>query len=80
MPVIEKKKLVGVISLTDIVRTSPGMIELLEYREKMKREPIRIKEKYTSGICDVCGNYSDHLEYINGMWVCEDCKESMELD
>ncbi len=79
LPVIEKGKVVGVISLTDIARTSPEMLELLEYRLKMKEEPIVIREKYTSGICDVCGNYSERLENINGQWVCESCKEEMEI-
>ncbi len=78
MPVIKKGRVVGVISLTDIARTSPAMLELLEYRRKMKTQPIVIREKYTSGICDICGNYSDRLEYVNGQWICESCKETEE--
>jgi len=80
LPVIANGKVVGVISLTDIARASPEMVDLLERRLQMKEEPIVIKEKYTSGICDLCGNYSDRLEYINGQWICEDCKESLGIE
>ncbi|MFH1364322.1 MAG: hypothetical protein ABIH52_01570, partial [Candidatus Aenigmatarchaeota archaeon] len=25
------------------------------------------------GICDECGEYSDHLELLNGEWICKEC-------
>ena len=78
LPVIDKGKIVGIISLSDIARASPEMIELLEYRLKMKETPIEIKEKRMSGICDACGNYSEELEYANGQWLCEDCREALK--
>lgn len=78
LPVIDNGKLVGVISLTDIARASPEMMYLLEYRLKMKERPFMIKEKYTSGICEMCGNYSDRLEYITNQWICESCKDQLE--
>jgi CBS domain-containing protein len=77
LPVLKKGKIVGIISLSDIARASPEMMYLLEYRLKMKERPIEIREKYTSGICEVCGNFSDKLEYINNQWVCETCKDEM---
>ena len=80
LPVIENRKVVGVISLTDIARASPEMVDLLERRLQMKEEPIVIREKYTSGICDLCGNYSDRLEYVNGQWICRNCKESLGIE
>jgi CBS domain-containing protein len=77
LPVIDQGKLVGVISLTDIARTSPEMLDLLEYRLKMKERPFMIRERYTVGICDMCGNYSERLENINDQWVCENCKDQL---
>ena len=35
LPVVEKGKVVGIISLSDIAKTSPEMLDLLEYRLKM---------------------------------------------
>lgn len=78
LPVIEGTKLVGVISLTDIARTSPEMLDLLEYRLKMKEFPFEIKEEFTSGICESCGNYSSDLKNKDNSWLCESCRELEE--
>jgi CBS domain-containing protein len=80
LPVIKNGRAVGVISLSDIARASPEMIYLLEYRLKMKEMPVEIKEKYTSGICEICGNFSDRLEYINDQWICESCKDELAAE
>lgn len=75
LPVVEGEKVVGLISMSDIARTSPEMLDLLEYRLKMKEEPVEIKEKETSGICDNCGNYNEHLIAADDQWLCENCKD-----
>ncbi|MEM5844334.1 MAG: CBS domain-containing protein [Candidatus Aenigmatarchaeota archaeon] len=80
LPVVENGKVVGVLSLTDIAKTSPEMLDLLEYRLRMREEPFGIKEKFTSGICENCGNYSERLTEVNNQWVCEDCKDELESE
>lgn len=79
LPVVSNGKIVGLISLTDIARTSPEMVDLLEYRLKMKVAPFGIKEKTTMGICDDCDNFSESLQNIEGEWVCDDCREEREV-
>ena len=79
LPVVSNGRLVGVLSLTDIARTSPEMLDLLEYRLKMKEKPFEIKEKIALGICDSCDNFSEDLQNINGDWICEDCREEKEI-
>jgi CBS domain-containing protein len=76
--VIDNGKLIGIISLSDIARTSPEMIDLLEYKLKMREMPTEIRERFTSGICDSCGNYNDDLRNLNGQWLCESCREEVE--
>lgn len=78
LPVVDNRKLVGIISLSDIAKTSPEMLDLLEYRMKMRTAEPEIKENFTSGICDSCGNYNDDLKNTNGQWLCEDCREELE--
>ena len=78
LPVMSNGKLVGIISLSDIARSSPEMIDLLEYKLSMKEMPTEIKERSTSGICDLCGNYSDDLKNVDGQWVCDDDREEAE--
>jgi len=80
LPVVEGGKVVGVLSLTDIARTSPEMLDLLEYRLKMKEAPFEIKEKVTSGVCDNCGNYSQDLENVNDQWLCESCRDELKAE
>ncbi|MEM5852877.1 MAG: CBS domain-containing protein [Candidatus Aenigmatarchaeota archaeon] len=78
LPVVFNGKLIGIISLSDIAKTSPEMLDLLEYRLRMKSYEPEIKEKFTSGICDSCDNYSDDLRNVNGQWLCENCREELE--
>lgn len=80
LPVVENGKVIGLLSLTDIARTSPEMLDLLEYRIRMREEPFEIKETFTSGICDNCGNYSEHLTEVNDRWLCEACKDELESE
>ena len=75
--VVRKGKLAGIISLSDIARTSPEMLDLLEYKIKMKEFMPSIEEEFTSGICEVCGNYSEDLKYMNEQWLCESCREEV---
>ncbi len=77
LPVIDEGKIVGVISLTDIARTSPEMLDLLEYRLKMKETPPEITEEHTAGICDSCDDYVEDVKRVNDKWLCEDCREDL---
>lgn len=79
LPVVSGGKLVGIVSLSDIARTSPEMLDLLEYRLRMKEAPFGIREEFTSGICDSCGNYYEDLKKINDQWLCESCREELEI-
>jgi len=81
LPVVDKNKVVGVLSLTDIARSSPEMYYLLEYRQEMKKHPFVIREKSTSGVCDSCGNYSDQLRQTpDNRWLCETCCDELESE
>jgi prevent-host-death family protein len=78
LAVVENKKLIGVVSLSDIARSSPEVIDLLEFKLRSKEMPVGIKEKTTVGICENCDNYSADLQNINGQWICESCREEAE--
>ena len=79
LPVIDKGKVCGVISLTDIARSSPDMAYILEYRREMKKQPFDIHGQVTSGVCESCGNFSEHLEQTaESGWICETCRDEKE--
>jgi signal-transduction protein with cAMP-binding, CBS, and nucleotidyltransferase domain len=75
LPVISKGKIVGIITNTDIARACPEMMDILNYRLKMRTELPTIKETSTSGLCEVCGGYSDDLQFVDDQWVCANCRE-----
>jgi signal-transduction protein with cAMP-binding, CBS, and nucleotidyltransferase domain len=75
LPVISKGKIVGIITNTDIARACPEMLDILNYRLKMRSEPPSIKETSTSGLCEECGGYSNALQFVDDQWICENCRE-----
>jgi len=73
LPVVnDKGKLIGIIGETDIVRISPGLYEII--REKTELEDFSASE-FTSGNCEICGNYSETLKKSSGKLACEECIE-----
>jgi len=75
LPVVSKGKILGIITNTDIARASPEMMDILNYRLKMKSELPTIKETSTSGLCEICGGYSNDLQFADDQWICENCRE-----
>ena len=77
LPVIKDGKLGGIISDREIAKISPSLIEILRERllldENQGPEDEHIDR--TSGICELCGNFYEDLQQIDGKWVCETCKE-----
>lgn len=76
VPVVKKGKIVGIVSHTDIARAYPMALDLLTTRLKMREYQPSIEESSTSGICEVCGNYSEDLQFEDDQWICEKCKEN----
>ncbi len=75
MPVVEGGKIVGILTNTDIARASPELLDVLNYRLEMRYYQPKIKETSTSGLCEVCGEYSENLVFEDDQWVCENCRE-----
>jgi CBS domain-containing protein len=78
LPVVEGTKLVGMITIKDMLRTEPQIIDVLKEKLMVREpetKPIFDERRYESGVCEVCSNYSDKLQYSEGMWLCESCLE-----
>ena len=75
IPVVNKGKIVGIVTNTDIARASPDMLDILNFRLKMREEGSSVRESSTSGICESCGGYSDDLRFVDDQWICERCRE-----
>ena len=73
LAVNEDGKLVGVITMKDILEVTPALIDLVSERTQaglQRREP---KEKSLSGYCDECETWSDRLMQKDGIFLCQDC-------
>ena len=85
LPVIVKNKIIGLLTLKDILRIQPDLFEIarahndLEIREeaeKLKR--LKNPERIETGICEECGN-EDTLYNIDSRLICESCKDTLEV-
>jgi len=83
LPVVLNKKLIGLLTLKDILRIEPALFEIVkgqnaldirEEEEKFRRKKYPISE--SEGICEECGNYN-FLEKVDSRLICQDCKEAM---
>lgn len=77
LPVIHKKKMIGYLTLKDILKIEPQLFELLVEKFELREEehkPILGEELTPEGICEICGEYSDKLYHIDGLMYCDSCK------
>lgn len=85
LPVTIKKKVIGLLTLKDILRIEPELFKIAQegytirdYPQKLKRlEQKQSGHTITEGFCDNCG-YFNILTEKNGRLVCEACKEEIE--
>ena len=76
LPVINEYKgvsIIGIITEDDIVGMEPGLHKLIEEYSKWDISELTIDQGTLSGVCELCGNYSEDLKSIEGRLRCEDC-------
>jgi CBS domain-containing protein len=74
--VMEKGKLVGIVSSKDIVSITPALMEIIA--EKARITGPAIEKPAMLGYCDVCGQWSEALREVDGKYLCEDCRADLE--
>jgi len=84
LPVVQGKKLVGLVSASDLLSISSELSEILRdlimqnnpQGEFSERE-IERGEAFIQGICEVCQSFSESLANIDGVYVCSRCREEL---
>lgn len=81
LPVVQGKSVVGVLRMKDILNFSPEIYPEMNEVAKIKGEleelgKMKKTEKVRNGICEECGS-EGILFRVNGMLVCESCKDSV---
>lgn len=78
VPVVENGKLVGIVADVDILAVYSEMNSILAELVEMniEREIEAPGEEMSQGICERCGTFSGNLKLIDGLLLCESCRES----
>tara|TARA_Y100000310_G_C20626244_1_gene786054 strand:+ start:122 stop:688 length:567 start_codon:yes stop_codon:yes gene_type:complete len=84
LPVTVKKRVIGYLTLKDVLRIQPELFEIAkehnaikeirEESDKLKR--VKTGETFKEGICEECGNFNI-LYNVDGELICEECREAM---
>jgi len=70
LPVMDRGRLIGIVTASDITAVSPDLLEVLP--ERPQPPP---SEEIEESVCEVCGEVTSSLHEVNGMWVCDNCKD-----
>jgi CBS domain-containing protein len=77
LPVVENKKLIGLVTIKDVLKAEPHIIDVLINKMKVREPHFDIKEEEIEGVCEICGNYSDSLKEKRGRLVCDFCADEI---
>lgn len=77
LPVVERKKLIGLITTNDVLKIDPGLFQAIAETIKIKEEKAKFKRHNISagrksGICEECGIF-DLLYKDEIQWLCDEC-------
>lgn len=72
--VFDNEKLVGIITATDILRVEPALFEILLERMKIGNLKTRRETQADYVQCEICGNYAENIEEIDGIYKCRKCR------
>jgi CBS domain-containing protein len=79
MPVKQLNKLVGFVSVRDLLRVSPGLLDMMAEHMEKEQSP-ELTSAAHAGDCEICGVFSEQLRNVNDKWVCDACREEAEED
>lgn len=74
--VVYKKRLVGIISSSDVIAVTPDLVDVVSEKAAIIRGELGLSRPAgnVSGYCDECGEWSDLLQHDEGTFICEVCR------
>ena len=76
LAVIDEGKLVGIVTMKDILQVTPAIIDLAAEKSRAGLEGSRPKPSL-GGYCDECEAWSDNLVQKDGTFLCQDCSRDL---
>lgn len=72
--VVYKNRLVGIISASDVIAVTPELVDVISEKAAIVRGETGRSLGTVSGYCDECSEWSDLLEFEDGVFTCEECR------
>ena len=72
--VIDKEKLMGVVSVSDIVSVMPEIYAIVAEKARMRASQLMGRTSHLAGVCDSCDQWFDDLDRSEGKYLCYDCR------
>ncbi len=69
-----KDKVVGVVSSSDVIAVMPELIDVVSEKAAMLKGELGRSTTLISGYCDECEEWSDYLAYVDGKFLCDECR------
>ena len=88
LPVVVKSNVIGLLTIKDIMRLEPTLLETAGEIIRIKEESQKLKRRealargeawprwHKEGMCEECGNF-DVLYKVDNRLLCEPCREAM---
>lgn len=76
LAVIDEGKLVGIVTMKDILQVTPAIIDLAAEKSRAGLQGSRPKPSL-GGYCDECEAWSDNLVQKDGTFLCRDCSRDL---
>jgi len=75
LPVIDEGKIIGLLTIKDILKIEPQLFELLTEKIELREEAKKPISRNASGegVCELCGSYTDKIVEKNESRVCNNC-------
>lgn len=78
LPVIDKGKLSGILTMKDILKIEPQLFDLVVEKYRLREEENKPVSTRKEGRCDLCGDYFENLNDADGMSLCNECLDQQE--
>lgn len=80
LPVVDGEKVVGLVTVRDILSISNEMNEIMSELIKVNNNYEKsVPDDSSTGICDSCGSMSDDLEVYDGRMLCSTCRRGDDM-
>ena len=77
LAVIDNGKLLGVLTMKDILEVTPALIDLISEKSRIMGLEGPRSQSRLAGYCDECEAWSDRLVQKEGVFVCQDCAKDL---